>query len=74
MPEREFDDGHYWVQLQSDSDPEVALLDCGVWRLHGIEEPHETGDFYRIGRRVEFPEDAFEGSHANVVDLPLIRQ
>lgn len=57
---REFKNGQYWVQLAQDSDPEVALHDRGYWRIHGQEESLETEDFYRIGRRVKTPADAFE--------------
>jgi hypothetical protein len=57
---REFEDGHYWVQVSSDSEPEVALHDHGCWRLYGQDEPMETADFFRIGRRTKLPADAFE--------------
>jgi hypothetical protein len=38
---REFEDGHYWVQVSSDSESEVALHDHGCWRLYGQDEPME---------------------------------
>jgi hypothetical protein len=56
---REFEDGHYWVQVSSDSETEIALYDHGSWRLYG-HETAETEDLYRIGRRVIVPADAFE--------------
>ena len=57
---RKFDEGHYWVQVAEDDDPEVALYSGGGWLLHATEETFETTDFYRIGRRVEPGQDAFE--------------
>ena len=74
MTEMQYESGHYWVQLQSDSDPVVALHDLGVWRLPGVEEEHRTDDFFRIGRAVDLPLDAFVGSAHNDAHLPLIRQ
>jgi hypothetical protein len=50
---REFEEGHYWVQLTSDSRPEVALHDHGCWRLHGRAErsiPSRVGQDQSIRR------------------------
>jgi hypothetical protein len=57
---REFDDGQYWIQVGERDEPEVARYTGEVWLLHGMEEPFETTDFYRIGQRVEPGPDAFE--------------
>ncbi len=60
MAMREYEDGHYWVQLSPDDDPEVAFHQHGVWRMYGVTEPVETGDFYRIGRPAAMPADVFQ--------------
>lgn len=73
MVER-YEDGHYWVQLQSDSDPVVAHYHLGVWRLPGVEEEHRIDDFFRIGPAVDLPLDAFAGVARNDDHVPLIRQ
>ncbi len=74
MSEMQYAEGHYWVQLQSDSTPVVALHDLGVWRLPGIEEQHRTDDFFRIGCAVDLPLDAFAGVPQNDAHAPPIRQ
>ena len=74
MNEMQYEDGHYWVQLQSDSTPAVALHDLGVWRLPGVEEEHRTDDFFCIGRAVDLPADAFAGVPHNDAHIPPIRQ
>jgi hypothetical protein len=57
---REFDEGQYWVQVAEGDDPEVARYSGEIWLLQGMEEIFETTEFYRIGRRVEPGQDAFE--------------
>ncbi len=74
MAEHDLGRGFFWVQLQSDSDPEVALHNLGVWRLPGVEEEHVTADFYRIGQPVEMPADAFQGVPTNDDHIPQIRR
>jgi hypothetical protein len=74
MADRELEKRFFWVQLQSDSDPAVALHQSGVWRLPGVEEEHVTADFYRIGQAVDLPADAFLDAATNDDHIPEIRR
>ena len=59
---REFDYDQYWIRLSPEQPPEVARHDHGIWRLVGYDEPIDTADIWKIGRRVVIPFDASDRS------------